>query len=380
MLLSRRWRVPLFILAATCLATSLSAQTRGPSSQSAKRMCPLRLGMGAFPIFGPTQICGTQGYARVFTGTVASVVATSDTENRLELIPDEVFLGDPIGKVAATVPRSCLPWNQSEIHSGDKWLFYLRRDPYYANDLELPYYSPSKPLSQAEDDIATLRHLAHLTGHQSIIAGTVERLGETYDQSPTPVPDHKMIAKGLFGEYIAFTNNNGHFEFELPPDTYDVAADTQRGLRELETIEPRSRYIANGACLKTDFSLITDGRLSGRVTTANAKPASFVKVAIIPISPARPQFTVFTDEQGRFDVRGRQPGSYLVGTGLLAPYASAAWRSRVYYPGVHTRQQAKVIKLADGEWRTNINFKLPTSTPQPNRAAFSQSVRSTEPH
>jgi hypothetical protein len=268
----------------------------------------------------------------VFAGTVASVVAISKTENRLELIPEEVFLGDPTSKVTATSHQWCLPGNQSEIKSGDKWLFYLRSDPYSQTaDLELPYYSPSKPLSQAQDDIATLRHLARLTGHQSIIAGAVQRIGETDDKvNPTPVRDHKIIAKGMFREYIAFTNDHGHFEFELPPDTYDVTADTERGLRELETLEPRSsRYIANGVCLRTDFTLLTDGKLAGRVTAADGKPASFVKVAIIPVSPVRPQFTVLTDKQGRFDVGGRQPGSYLVGTGLLEPYASAEWRPRV---------------------------------------------------
>jgi hypothetical protein len=382
MLPSRKRRVCLLILGMTCVVFPLSAQAPELSEHHGKRVCPLRFGPGAFSIFGPTQICGTQGYARVFTGTVVSVVAISDTEERIELIPDEVFLGDPISKVTATVNQSCLPGNQSEIQSGDTWLFYLRSDPYSGTeDLELPYYSPSKPLSQAQDDVATLRHLARLTGHQSIISGNVERLGETYDKSPTPVPDHKIIAKGLFGEYVAFTNDNGHFEFELPPDTYDLAADTQRGLREAETIEPRrGTYLANGACLKTDLTLLTDGKLAGRVTTADGKPASFVKVAIIPVSPVRPQFTVVTNKQGRFEVGGRQPGRYLVGIGLLAPYASAEWRSRIYYPGVHNRTEARVIKLGEGEWRTNINFKLPTSTPQPNRLALGQSLRSAAPH
>jgi hypothetical protein len=382
MLLSRQWRVCLFVLAATCAITSLSAQTRGPSEQAGKRACPLRFGSGPFDLLGLTQTCDTQGYDRVFTGTVASVVEISDAEKRLELIPDEVFLGDPVSKVMAIVNQVCLPQRYLEIQSGDKWLFYLRRDPYSGtNDLVLPFLSPSKPLSQAEDDVATLRHLAGLTSHQSIIAGNVERIGETDDKlNPTSVPNHKIIAKGLLGEYVAFTNDHGHFEFELPPDTYDVTAGTERGLRELDTLEARgSRYIANGACLRTDFTMLTDGKLGGRVRTAEGKPASFVKVAIIPVSPVRPQFTVVTDKQGRFEVGGRQPGSYLVGIGLLAPYASTEWRSRVYYPGVHTREQAKLIKLGNGEWRTDIDFKLPSST-APRNVALSQGLRPTAQH
>jgi len=119
----------------------------------------------------------------------------------------------------------------------------------------------------------------------------------------------------------------------------------------------------NGACLNMSFTMLTDGRLAGRVMTAKGKPASHVKVEIIPISPVHPQFSVVADEQGRFEVEGRQPGSYIVGVGLLARFNSREWKTRVYYPGVATREQAKVIELGDGEWRTNIDFKLlPGST------------------
>jgi hypothetical protein len=165
------------------------------------------------------------------------------------------------------------------------------------------------------------------------------------------------------GEYVAFTNKNGHFEFGLPPDTYDVTADTEPGLREAESIMPRSStYIANGACLDTNFTMLTDGKLAGRVTTAKGKPASHVRVAIIPIFPVRPQFSVVADDQGHFEVTGRKPGSYIVGIGLLAPYNSREWKTRVYYPGVPTRERAIPINLGKGEARTGIDFKLPSST------------------
>ena len=107
------------------------------------------------------------------------------------------------------------------------------------------------------------------------------------------------------------------------------------------------------------FRLLVDGKLAGQVTTADGQPASFAKVAIIPISPVHPQFIVDADENGQFEVDGRQRGKYLVGVGMLAPFGSAEWQSRVYYPGVRTREEATVIELGDGEWRTDINFKLP---------------------
>jgi len=367
MLSPQKWRLCVLVFAVSCLVQSLSAEIHEARIYHGKKVECVHSG---FSMLGERRVCGTQGYARVFAGTVKSVVEISDTDVRIELIPDESFLGDPATDVTAVVNQACMPQDQPEIQAGDRWLFYLRSRGFpgtdgAATELTMSFDSPSKPLSQAHDDIATLRHLASLTEHQSIITGKVERIGETYDKlNPSPVVNRKIIAKGLLGEYIAFTNENGHFEFELPPDTYDVTANTAPGLREAEDIIPReSTYIANGACLSVNFTMLTDGKLAGRVTTARGEPASSVKVAVIPISPVRPQFTVVADKQGRFEVTGRQPGEYIVGVGLLAPFDSAEWKSRVYYPGVRTKEQAKVIELRDGEWRTDINFRLPAGSP-----------------
>jgi hypothetical protein len=372
MLPPRKWRLRVFALAVTCVVSTLSAEVPETRWYHGKKVRCVHGGFWAAAMPSGSWSCGTQGYARVFTGTVRSAVEISDTDKQLQIIPDEVFLGTPIGEVTATVNQACLPKNQPEIQAGDKWLFYLQsygfpRTDGTASELTLPFDSPSKPLSQAQDDIATLRHLARLTEHQSIITGNVERIGETYDKvNPVPVPNRKIIAKGLFGERVAFTNANGHFEFELPPDTYEVTADTEPGLREAESIMPRSNtYIANRACLNTNFTMLTDGKLAGRVTTAKGKPASQVKVAIIPISPVRPQFSIVADEQGHFEVTGRPPGLYIVGIGLLAPYNSREWKTRVYYPGVRTREEAKPIELGDGEWRTDISLKLLASSTAP---------------
>jgi len=48
---------------------------------------------------------------------------------------------------------------------------------------------------------------------------------------------------------------------------------------------------------------------------------------------------------------------YLVGVGQSAPFDSAEWQSRVCYGGVRTREQAKVIELDVGEWRTDIDLE-----------------------
>jgi Carboxypeptidase regulatory-like domain len=200
------------------------------------------------------QPCGTRSYTRVFTGTVRSAVDVGDTDTQLDLIPDEVFVGD-MSEVPATVNQACLREEEPEIQAGDRWLFYV--SPKQSRDgktrstaiegLEIPLFSPSKPVSEAEDDIAILRHLGGLTD-QGILAGRVVRIGESDKVKPTAVPNHRVVAKSWASgtEYSAFTNLNGRFEFELPPGTYDVTAATERGLRDVDPQVPKDIELDNG--------------------------------------------------------------------------------------------------------------------------------------
>jgi hypothetical protein len=368
-----RW---MFLLTFACLAISPCVEARDLSPRE-KAVAQCRFAGSALEGFNQWSIVG-QGYTRVFSGTVLSADDLSKTERRLELIPDEVFVGDK-SALRATINHACLPDNEPELKAGDKWLFYIRPKPYVDEithqikvdgGLEIPWRSPSKPVSEAGNDIAILRRLGKLTD-KGILAGNVVRIGDTIENlNPRAVPNHKVIAKNLdtLAEYTSFTDRKGRFEFELPHGHYEVSASTNPGLRDADQFTENAVALASGLAgnavvrqhdwTAVDFRLVVDGKLAGQVTTADGRPASFAKVAIIPISPVRPQFVVDADENGHFEVDGRQPGKYIVGVGLLAPFDSADWKSRVYYPGVTSKKHAKVIELGDGQWRTDVNFRL----------------------
>src|SRR5207253_2559089 len=130
-----------------CLVPPLSAVILEQRKYHGKNVLCLHSGL-----IGVARSCGTQGYERVFTGTVTSSVDVGDTDKNLEIVPDEVFVGDS-SKVRAITNQACL---RSEIRTGDKWLFYLSHDP-KGNTLVLSYDSPSKPVTDAEDNLSMLR-------------------------------------------------------------------------------------------------------------------------------------------------------------------------------------------------------------------------------
>jgi hypothetical protein len=239
--------------------------------------------------------------------------------------------------------QACL---RTDIRAGQKWLFYLFRDK-KSNELVLGYEGRSKPIEQAQQDIATLRHLAKVTD-SGILTGHVGH------------PGHKVVARRVSDgmEFSVVANDGGNYEFELQPGGYYLSANTKQGLWAPET----ETFVRKQGCTHVDLWLRTDGRIAGTVMNADGKAARYVQVAIVPIAPAGQSFTVVADEQGHFEVGGRKPGQYLVGVGLLAPVDSADWKSRVYFPGVSTQEQAKVIELGDGEWRTDVNLSLPPSS------------------
>jgi len=95
---SRRLRTVLFCLFVACIVPPLLAEIIETREYHGKQADCVFSGLWSTG----GRFCGTRGYARVFTGTVKSVTAISDTDRRLELIPDETFLG-PATEVTATV-------------------------------------------------------------------------------------------------------------------------------------------------------------------------------------------------------------------------------------------------------------------------------------
>jgi hypothetical protein len=338
--------------ATTLIVSSASAQEIEIREYRGKQIACVTGGLQSF-----VRSCGTSNsYETVFVGSVVSVKEVTDTDRRLQLMPEEVFFGNSDGLLTANTSQgACL----GEFQAGDKWLFYLQRDP-KTKALLLSYGSPTRPIAEAQKEIPLLRRLTQMND-SGIIMGHVTRPISNDNKSETsiPVADHKIIArqKASGREYAAFTDSDGTYEFEpLAPGSYHLSANTAEGLWAEEgstTVGPRT-------CSLLGFALQPEGRISGRVIAADGKPARHVRVAVVPVSPGSLQFTSeFADDLGRFEVKALSPGQYLVGVVIQDQSGSSGWRSRVYYPGVRDRDLAVIINLAAAEKRVNVDFQLP---------------------
>lgn len=362
MSVKRKWRICFAVLAATCLTPSLSAVIVVIREYHGKEVTCVYSGL-----VGVAKACGTEGYARVFTGIVRSSLEKGDTDKLLELVPDEVFVGDR-SDATAIVNQACLG---SDIKAGDKWLFYLSRDP-NSDTLVLSYAGRSKPIGESEDELSMLRNLRHLK-NAGILIGTIERLSDTEEGKATSLANHKVIAKNVKShtQYTAYTNEKGHFNFELPVGTYDVTTAPEYDLREVEgfgSMLPGSVPVEDRKCWEHDFAVkaisaikpTTDGIISGHVGSPDGEPFTVHPWVQILSVDGEMLTSAYVNAKGYFEAKNVKPGRYVVGLGIRpgSGYFSDV-PTPIYYPGVHTKDEATIIELRPNEKRTDVDFQLP---------------------
>jgi|CZKY01.1.fsa_nt_gi hypothetical protein len=357
----RKWPLGFVVLAVACMVPPLSAVIVEMREYHGKQVSCIHSGL-----MGVAKACGTERYARVFTGIVRSSVEVGDTDKRLEIVPDEVFVGDS-SEATVITNQACL---HTDVQAGDKWLFYLYRDP-NKDTLVLGYDSPSQPISEAEDGMSLLRDLGRLK-NTGILIGTIHHLGSDPEVAhPTPLADHKVVAKNIANgtEYTAYTNEKGHFKFDLPVGKYDVTTAPEYGLREVENFGSMqgSVPVEKGTCWEhnfgvrqaADFKLQTDGTVSGHVGYPDGRTITVHPWAQIVSVDSEFFTSAYVDAKGYFEAKKVKPGRYVVGIGIRPGTGGLEIPIPVYYPGVRAKEQASIIELRPNEKRTDVDFQLP---------------------
>jgi len=304
--------------------------------------------------------CGTQYnlYAYVFVGSISAIAPTKDGEKELQIVPEEIFYGEPPNPlVVRTSQSACLP----DMKIGDRWLFYLRD----GHPIVLDFYGNiSRPAMDAEQQIETLRRLEAI-GDKGILRGQVVRGPESARRGP--IPGASVIAHQMSDntQFVTTTDSNGRYEFELlPAGRYKVSIAPTMFFHA----DDANINLKTGSCLDLTLSKSPHASLEGHVRQANGLPA--VGVQIVVLKPDGTSVTIVrSDEYGGFLLGSLMAGKYLVGVNLRGAQGwkdfscvgaceipSSIW----YYPGVQDRSGAFVFDLAVDQKRDDIDFVIPT--------------------
>jgi hypothetical protein len=154
----------------------------------------------------------------------------------------------------------------------------------------------------------------------------------------------------------------------VPPRNYSLSVDAGQGLTPWM---PRSVVLPDrDACVDTEVVLQPSGKVSGRMVTADGRPADGIYVRVLPDGPAGSRLAQLVDlgqttgPDGRFSFDGLGPDSYVI---AVNPDAGDPTGRQPYAPawfGGKDRATATRIPLAEGAAiELDRPFVLPPALP-----------------
>jgi hypothetical protein len=315
--------------------------------------------------------------AYVFVGTISAVHPAPEKEKSVEIVPYEVFLGDPGHSITAlTSQGSCF----GNLEPGQQWLFYLRNiDGQTVLDYNI---QESEPVSEAGPRLETLRRMKNLVG-TGLLRGRVVR--ELFaSSSDNDDGSKKEDANAVSGARITavresdqatfhiVSGDDGSFEFQpLPVGDYEVDIDP------IGSFHPVGSFadIREGECRALILRNSSEARISGHVRWPDGKPAIKADILLVDADGSRVNSQT-TNEEGGFDFSEWEPGSYIVGArrpGAPELKVGACGGARCaddlpadlyYFGNTALRNAALVIKLGVDEKRDDVEIVLPATEPK----------------
>jgi hypothetical protein len=317
---------------------------------------------GLWPIAADACSCGGSGLAcdaawsadAVFVGHVVSIESTATAADfrfrgrRTELAVVEAFRGLQLSQVtlAATADNCDFPFQM-----GQSYVVYAHRGP--DGQLSTSICARTRPLAQANDDLAYLRSLAAMDpSSPARVDGRVQLF--EWPAPPggqlKPAPGITVTATGGARTVSARTNARGEFRLNgLAVGTYELKATApdgyESGERTWAVHDPRG-------CGTAALFIRHDARVTGRVVDGRGDGVRGLPLELVraeEFGSLRPRVThaqAWTGADGTFEFRLLQPGDYLLAFSAIRPVNGRPTMVRALHPGVLVRTAATSVALA----------------------------------
>ncbi|MGJ5820843.1 carboxypeptidase regulatory-like domain-containing protein [Paludibaculum fermentans] len=309
---------------------------------------------------GPITPCAAAGnVAAAFTGTVLSIAApVSDSLRATHALPTKPV---PLRLVRLRVGSVLhgLPAGQKEVEigtgrgGGDCGYIFQVGTEYvvYATwnrDGWLQTYlcSGTRPVSEAASDLAYFRAMEHAPNSGSLRVHTWSK--------GAPPNANLTIALEQGGSRTATSavDKRGIAQFpSLPAGTYRVHAVQDGDQPDDPIVEVRPR-----ACNEAPFP--RSPRITGRVVTNSGAPAANIEIQALAAGGGFDS-SINTNEDGSFDLRLSQPGSYILGVKLTHSATVGVPYPRWFHPGGTDPASATRFTLSGLREVQNTRIVLP---------------------
>ena len=313
----------------------------------------------------------------VFTGQVVEISsATPDkpvylSQKVVHFSVDKAFKGVD-DRTIDIITNPSTPSCGYDFKQGQRYFVYAKRD----KDGKLKEWlcGPTVPLDAAARDLVYAEEVMSGGVKGGSIVGAVIR----YERSDVKDYGTRSLVSGVEvvleqGEDLAktMTNREGKYEFHgLSAGTYRVRAALPTGLRVLSADGKPKDHCVNlyeqSAFASESFIITNTSSLSGRLVTPEGSSLPQQYLALVPldekgkeISSALTPDVVTVPQKGSYYFRDVAPGRYLLAVNPRnRPGKSDPVYPLMYYPGVLSREEAKVIEVSSSREMSLNDFKL----------------------
>lgn len=237
---------------------------------------------------------------------------------------------------------------------GSRYLVYA-----YANDageLSTGTCSRTSLLSAASEDLDYLKTVLRRPSAGGRIFGRV-----IHSRDPSappgvgggPIQGYRVTLSNGTTARTTTTRSDGTYDFDsLAADDYVVSLDVPStedagAPQEVSLADPRG-------CAVADFRVVPNGRIRVRFVDADRRPRSNLVIDHLNLDAGTPDAQAWQrgyvepDADGWLELSHLHPGRYLLAVNRESPPTSDVPYPTTYYPGVETREAARIVALGRG--------------------------------
>jgi hypothetical protein len=228
--------------------------------------------------------------------------------------------------------------------------------------------SRTNPFESAKSDLDFLRSLESERPGVTI-SGEIRRMRQNVATGDSgyvgPMENFAVVVEGEGERKEVRTDADGRYRLTgLSPGKFKV---TLLLPDELFTYKPEQEItVADRGCATVNYSVVDNGRLSGKVLNPEGQPAAGVMLALMDANRIDPKTNwgklVRADKDGNYSFSALPSGKYVLAVNLNRfpePNDPTNAYPRTYYPGVTDISKAEVISLAPGENLREFNLQIP---------------------